>query len=448
MSDYSFPAEWKTLPLKATSSSEHHSFIDGDWIEAHHLSNKGIRLIQTGNIGIGKYLDKPNTAKFISTSTFDELGCKKIKGGDILICRLAEPVGRACIIPEQFSEAITSVDCTIFRPNSDILDKSFINHWLSHQQHLKVCEDLAGGSTRQRISRSSLGRVVVPVPQMEEQKAIATILDTLDEAIDAAEAMLAKQEKMKQGLLQDLLTRGVDDNGQLRPHYHERPDLYQQTELGWIPRFWSINLLDEFAVKIQDGTHFSPKTGGGHYLYITSKNIRFGFIDLSNVETIDEAQHIEIYRRCDVKQGDLLLTKDGANTGNAAINTINEPISLLSSVAFIRLDSTKDIALFHLQYLLSQSGQRRLKDLMSGNAITRLTLKKIRNFEVPRPTVTEQKMIADILALADDEINTLRAERNKLLLIKTGLMQDLLTGRRRVTPELIRQVESLSPSAA
>lgn len=295
-----------------------------------------------------------------------------------------------------------------------------------------------------KLMNGVMAEIEVKKPPYPEQKTIAVILDTLDEAIAAAEDLLAKQEKMKQGLLQDLLSRGIDENGQLRPPWNERPDLYRKTEFGMIPISWSINLLDDFAIKIQDGTHFSPKTGVGHHLYITSKNIRFGFIDLYNVETIDETQHIEIYRRCDVKPGDLLLTKDGANTGNAAINTINEQISLLSSVAFIRFDSTKDIVFFHLQYLLSQTGQKRLKDLMSGNAITRLTLKKIRNFEVPRPTVTEQKMIAEILASADDEINTLRVEIKKLLLTKTGLMQDLLTGRRRVTPELIQQVEPLA----
>lgn len=282
---------------------------------------------------------------------------------------------------------------------------------------------------------------------MSQQKTIATILDTVDEAIAAAEAQLAKQEKIKQGLLQDLLTRGIDETGQIRPHWDDRPDLYKKTELGPMPLDWEINRLENLALKIQDGTHFSPKTGNGRFLYITSKNIKFGHIDLSDVETIDEVQHAEIYRRCDVREGDLLLTKDGANTGNAAINTISEQISLLSSVAFIRLDPDKDAAQFHLQYLLSQNGQRRLKDLMSGNAITRLTLQKIRNFAVPRPSLTEQNTIIEILSAADDDINILRTEIRKLALKKTGLMQDLLTGQRRVTPELIRQVETLASNA-
>jgi len=84
---------------------------------------------------------------------------------------------------------------------------------------------------------------------------------------------------------------------------------------------------------------------------------------------------------------------------------------------------------------------------MSGNAITRLTLQKIRNFDIPRPSLAEQKTIVEVLSAADDEINISRSEVNKLTLKKTGLMQDLLTGQRPVTPELIRQVETLTGSA-
>jgi type I restriction enzyme S subunit len=97
------------------------------------------------------------------------------------------------------------------------------------------------------------------------------------------------------------------------------PAGYKQTEVGVIPEDWNLVSAGGACMKIQDGTHFSPKAGGTDYLYVTSKNIRFGYLDLSNAESIDAIQHEAIYRRCDVKQGDLLLTKDGANTGNAAI---------------------------------------------------------------------------------------------------------------------------------
>jgi type I restriction enzyme S subunit len=110
---------------------------------------------------------------------------------------------------------------------------------------------------------------------------------------------------------------------------------YKQTEVGVIPEEWDVQACAEVCVKIQDGTHFSPSIGGNEYLYVTSKNIGFGVLDVSSADRIDAAQHRAIYKRCDVRHGDLLLTKDGANTGNTALNTIEEEFSLLSSVAFL-----------------------------------------------------------------------------------------------------------------
>src|SRR5262249_31788616 len=150
--------------------------------------------------------------------------------------------------------------------------------------------------------------------------------------------------------------------------------------------------------KIQDGTHFSPRIGGSERLYLTSKNIRFGRLDISSAARIDGDQHQAIYKRCDVRKGDLLLTKDGANTGNAALNILDEEFSLLSSVAFLRFHPRYCTAYF-LQQILSEQSQRQIQDAMAGNAITRLTLEKIKKLRFPVPsTKVEQEVIAGVLS--------------------------------------------------
>jgi type I restriction enzyme, S subunit len=131
-----------------------------------------------------------------------------------------------------------------------------------------------------------------------------------------------------------------------------------------------------------------------------------------------------------------LLTKDGANTGNAAINTLDEEFSLLSSVALIRCRAQRSHPGFILNYLLSPTGQKRLKDLMSGNAITRLTLQKIKNFVIPLPLYQEQRRIAAQLDTLNDSIESYEREVRKLSELKAGLMTDLLTGRVRVPGEI------------
>jgi len=208
---------------------------------------------------------------------------------------------------------------------------------------------------------------------------------------------------------------------------------YKQTEVGVIPEDWSIVSAFDACSKIQDGTHFSPRIGGNDYFYITSKNIRFGHLDISTASRIDRVQHQAIYRRCDVKKGDLLLTKDGANTGNAALNTLDEEFSLLSSVAFLRFHPSQYCPAYFLQQVLTSQGQRQIQDAMAGNAITRLTLEKIKKLRFPvPPTKAEQEAIAKPLSDADALIESLEQLIAKKRQIKQGAMQELLTGKKRL----------------
>jgi type I restriction enzyme S subunit len=208
---------------------------------------------------------------------------------------------------------------------------------------------------------------------------------------------------------------------------------YKQTEVGVIPEDWGVVSAFEACSKIQDGTHFSPRSGGNDYLYVTSKNVRFGYLDLSTAGWIDAAQHQAIYRRCDVKKGDLLLTKDGANTGNAALNNLAEEFSLLSSVAFLRFNLSKHCAAYFLQQVLTSQGQRQIQDAMAGNAITRLTLEKINKLRFPiPPTRAEQDAIAEALSDADALIESVEQLLAKKCQLKQGAMQELLTGKKRL----------------
>lgn len=209
---------------------------------------------------------------------------------------------------------------------------------------------------------------------------------------------------------------------------------YKQTEVGVIPEDWSLKKAKDIFIKIQDGTHFSPKLGGADYLYITSKNIRVGKLDLSTTEYIDEKEHRAIYKRCDVRKGDILFTKDGVNTGNAALNNIEKEFSLLSSVAFLRVNEEKDSAEYYLQQILSSPFQQTIQGAMSGNAITRLTLNKINNLVFFVPLKNEQIAIANALSDVDALITSLEKIITKKRAIKTAAMQQLLTGKKRLPP--------------
>ena len=179
-------------------------FTDGDWIEAKDQSDSGIRLVQTGNVGTTEYLDKINNAKWISEDTFQTLKCKEIYEGDILISRLPEPAGRACIMPNLGTKMITAVDCTIVRTNENN-DSKFLVQYLSTPSYFKIVNTFLGGGTRQRISRNNLAEIIVPTPcNIAEQAKIGAYFSQLDHLITLHQRELEKLQNIKKSMLEKM----------------------------------------------------------------------------------------------------------------------------------------------------------------------------------------------------------------------------------------------------
>ncbi len=179
-------------------------FTDGDWIESKDQCGSGVRLIQTGNIGVTEYLDKPDNKKWISDETFNQLHCKEVFPGDILISRLPEPAGRACIIPHLGTKMITAVDCTIVRTSTNTT-ASFLVQYLSSQPYFNEVNKCLAGGTRQRISRSALAEFKVLVPsEKAEQDIIGKVFDKFDILITIHQRKLEKLQATKKALLYEL----------------------------------------------------------------------------------------------------------------------------------------------------------------------------------------------------------------------------------------------------
>ena len=221
----------------------------------------------------------------------------------------------------------------------------------------------ASGGTFKEISKSKFCELQIPLPPLEVQREIVAEIEGYQRVIDGA--------------------RAVIDN--------YRPQIVVDPE-------WPMVRLGDACELIMDGTHFSPKnTGRGTRLYLTSKNVRENHLDLSNVSYVSKADHESIYARCPVQKGDVLYIKDGANTGLAAINTLDEEFSLLSSVAVLRGKPIYFNNRFLCFFLNTTEVRRRLLSMMSGVAIRRLTLTKINQAEIPLPPIQcQQAIVAEI----------------------------------------------------
>jgi restriction endonuclease S subunit len=175
-------------------------FVDGDWIESKDQSSSGIRLVQTGNVGDGIFKDRRDKARWIDQTTFDRLRCTEIHAGDLLISRLPEPVGRACMIPDTGDRMITAVDCTIARPDPKVAIPEFLVLYMSSSSYFEQVRSMITGTTRDRISRKNLGSVRVPTPSIEVQ----IDLVARSSAIDAACRDLASNLETRTNLVRDL----------------------------------------------------------------------------------------------------------------------------------------------------------------------------------------------------------------------------------------------------
>lgn len=157
------------------------TFVDGDWIESKDQSELGVRLIQTGNVGNGFFKDKEDKSRYISEETFDNLHCTEIYPGDILVSRLPDPIGRACIIPQGIGRTITAVDCTIIRLKDIILPDYFITYTMTPSYAAQINE-VTTGTTRRRVSRANLGNILIPCPSTAKQQQFVAIAKQADKS--------------------------------------------------------------------------------------------------------------------------------------------------------------------------------------------------------------------------------------------------------------------------
>ena len=344
----------------------------------------------------------------------DDLERYLLRPGDVLMNEGGDldKLGRGAIWQGELTQCIHQNHVFAIRCRAALLPE-FLNAWASGKAARRYFL-VAGKQTTNlaSINKTAIGGLPIALPSPREQQQIAEAIECLSAHEASIEDLITKKSQVKQAAMQELLTG-------------------KRRLLGFEGE-WEVKKLGDICTKIQDGTHFSPALGGNDYLYITSKNIREGFMDLENVQCISAAEHEKIYRRCDARKGDLLLTKDGANTGNAAIVEIDEEFSLLSSVAMLRFDEQRHKAAYFMYQLLSAGGQSQVQEAMSGNAITRLTLAKIRDLQFNAPEVSEQIAISEILLAIDQEISVATSKLKKASLLKQGMMQQLLTGKIRL----------------
>lgn len=325
-------------------------------------------------------------------------------------------------------EGIVSPAYKVYRRVSDELDHEFMRHLIRSPVMMGLYREVSqqGASiVRRNVDFDRLHTSPIPLPPLTEQKKIAAILSSVDEAIRANDAVIEQTLRVKEGLLQELLTRGIGHTE------------FRETEIGPLPVEWELVELGELA-DVRSGI---AKSSGRQLRdpievpYLRVANVQDGYVDLREVKNIAiEREDIERYR---LMSGDVLMNEGGdidklgrGDVWRGQIDPCVHQNHVFSVRCGVRLRPE------YLSFLAESSYGKRYF-LYKGKQTTNLASinkTQLRAFPVPLPTIAEQDTIIDRLMVVRSVVDANLANVGSLQRLKSGLLQDLLTGKVRVTP--------------
>ncbi|MEM3505343.1 MAG: restriction endonuclease subunit S [Archaeoglobaceae archaeon] len=367
----------------------------------------------------------PNKLGYISQVSEKDLQGYKLLEGDILFSHInsLEHIGKTAIYEGVPDFLLHGMNLLLLRPNKNKVYPKYLLYFLRLSRKRKIFWAMAKKAVNQAsINQTELGKMKIVLPPLPEQQKIAEILSTVDEAIQKTNEVIAKTERLKKGLMQELLTKGIG---------HKE---FKDTEIGKIPKEWEVIKLEDACLEITDGSHWSPKeVEKSEYRIATVANLRETYIDINSCKFISEEDYIRLVNEGDIpRRGDILFSKDGTVGISFAFKQDHYKIGLLSSVAIIRPKPQLLFSDFGAYTLKSPKVFQQIIGLKTGTALRRITLNNLKRVKIPLPSIEEQQKIAEILSTVDKKLEIERNEKAKLERIKQGLMDLLLTGKVRV----------------
>jgi len=416
------PVDWDTAKLSEIACDGDKTFIDGDWVESNDMVPDGeYQLIQLGNIGQGHF--KGECDKFVSEEFFNKKNCTLVEKGDLLISRLADPVLRTIIVPAFEKKSITAVDIVVAKVDENGWSKGYIWQLLNSKPLADAGNSLATGSTRQRISRSNMAKITIPRPPLAEQQRIFNILSAVEQQIQQTNELIQKTAELKQGLIQDLVTGGID-------HTEYKTALLGPQEVD-IPASWEVDRVGNLTEIVSGSTpkRSDPENWGGDIEWVTPTDVTA--IDGMYIHGAEERITQTGLESCStnlIEPGAVLMTSR-ATIGEAVINTV--PVTTNQGFkSFVCGDRLHNEYLYYFIGTIADY----LTEIGGGSTFPEINKGDTSNIRVPVPPLDEQKEIAAILNSADERRLDEMEYKRELQDLKCGLMQDLLTGKKRVGP--------------
>ncbi len=337
----------------------------------------------------------------ISEECNEKLKRSQLKEGDLLFS-IAGAIGRVAIVTKEMLPANTNQALAIIRIVNEQIYLPYIRLILTSPIVIEQFERKKQGVAQLNLSLKDINEISIPLPSKEKQIELADLFKKVVNII---------YKKKEELLALDDLVRG------------RFVELFGDPVIN--PMAWEKRLLKDVCTKLNDGTHFSPESfETGKYKYVTAKNIKASGFDFTNITYVPEEVHRAIYERCNPELGDVLYIKDGATTGIAMVNTLEEEFTLLSSVALLKQNRAIMNGHFLTTLLNNENMYMDIRNNMGGAAITRLTVAKLNAIRVIVPPIELQNEFADFVHQIDKSKLIVQKELDETQLLFDSLMQE------------------------
>ena len=409
------PKEWEVVRLGEIVSN----FENGIWGEKPDIEGESYPVIRSTEITHDGKIELSTVAyRKIPQSKIDKYN---LQNGDILIVGSSGSprlIGRTALF-EKKDNKIYLFSNFIVRIRPDKMNSKFLFYFLNSSKYHKFLLTFQQTSTGLRnFPKKEFIKMRLPLPPLPEQKKIAEILSTVDEAIEKVDMAIEKTEKLKKGLMQELLSKGWRRK-------NEGGREYKETEIGRIPKEWKVARIEDIG-NVVTGT--TPSTKVKEYW---GKGLPFVTpTDFSNSKYVDRTERSVTQRgveKARIIPKDSVMVTCIASVGEVSMASekciTNQQINTIICRESINPHYIYYIMVFRKKVLKKWAG-------VTTSPIIKKSL--FEKFQLPLPPLPEQKKIAEILSTVDKKLEMLHNRKNRYEKVKKGLMNDLLTGKKRV----------------
>jgi len=361
---------------------------------------------------------------------------KIVRRGDVLMSTVRPNLKAFAFFDHTNEDCIASTGFAVLTAR-DQVDPRFILYSILSDAVTAQIEALVVGSNYPAINSNAVRRLKVVAPPYAEQTKIAEILSTVDRAVEQTEALIAKQQRIKTGLMQDLLTRGIDEHGNLRS---EKTHKFKDSPLGRIPAEWEVAPLKEFVLIKHGyafaGEFFTDQRNENVLLTPGNFNVQGGlYFTEDNTKYYNGAVPEEYI----LSNGDVLvvmtdLTKEMAILGRTVI--LHHPDKVLHNqrIGKVEVKRGSEMDTGFLALLMNSDYHRNsIKATATGTTVRHTSPEKLLSPLIPIVSLDEQIRIWLRIDTIEESIRSTDTKLAKTLRLKTALMQDLLRGKKRVT---------------